>query len=88
MFRCLQAYVDYTRAASATIRRVPTKKKALGRGLQALAKDVQIPGIALSGYGQEEDLRHSKEAGFAVHLTKPASPARLTEAIASIEPAS
>jgi ParB family chromosome partitioning protein len=27
---------------------VPTKKKALGRGLQALAKDVQIPGIALS----------------------------------------
>jgi ParB family transcriptional regulator, chromosome partitioning protein len=27
---------------------VPTKKKALGRGLQALAKDVQIPGVALS----------------------------------------
>lgn len=27
---------------------MPTKKKALGRGLQALARDVQIPGVALS----------------------------------------
>jgi CheY-like chemotaxis protein len=28
-------------------------------------------GIALSGFGMEEDLRRSKEAGFACHLTKP-----------------
>jgi two-component system CheB/CheR fusion protein len=27
--------------------------------------------IALSGYGREEDVRRSKEAGFAAHLTKP-----------------
>jgi PAS domain S-box-containing protein len=27
--------------------------------------------IALSGYGQEEDLRRSREAGFDLHLTKP-----------------
>jgi two-component system CheB/CheR fusion protein len=27
--------------------------------------------IALSGYGQEEDLKRSRDAGFAVHLTKP-----------------
>ena len=38
----------------------------------------QLPGtekvllIALSGYGQEEDLRKSKEAGFDHHLVKPA----------------
>ncbi len=40
-----------------------------------------IPGIALSGYGQEDDVRRSHEAGFAVHLTKPTTPDRLTEAI-------
>jgi len=28
--------------------------------------------IALTGYGQEEDRRRAKEAGFDAHLTKPA----------------
>jgi CheY-like chemotaxis protein len=28
-------------------------------------------GIALSGYGMEEDIRKSREAGFLAHLTKP-----------------
>ena len=28
-------------------------------------------GIALTGYGMEEDLARSKESGFSVHLTKP-----------------
>ncbi len=41
-----------------------------------------VPGIALSGYGQEEDLRRTKEVGFVVHLIKPISPARLASAIA------
>ena len=43
-----------------------------------------LPGIALSGYGQEEDIRRSREAGFVAHLTKPTSPARLAEAIAAV----
>jgi CheY-like chemotaxis protein len=33
----------------------------------------QFRAIALSGYGMEDDLRRSREAGFAVHLTKPVS---------------
>jgi DNA-binding response OmpR family regulator len=32
-----------------------------------------IPGIALSGFGSEEDVSTSRAAGFAVHLTKPVS---------------
>ncbi|NLT67493.1 MAG: PAS domain S-box protein [Acidobacteria bacterium] len=43
-----------------------------------------LAGIALSGYGQEDDIRRSYSAGFAVHLTKPASRERLIEAIANI----
>jgi CheY-like chemotaxis protein len=30
-----------------------------------------LPGIALTGFGMEEDLRQSREAGFEQHLTKP-----------------
>ena len=42
----------------------------------------KLPGIALTGYGQEEDIQRSREAGFAAHLTKPASRERLLKAIA------
>lgn len=33
--------------------------------------------IAVSGYGQDEDRRHSEEAGFDLHLTKPVDPVEL-----------
>ena len=42
-----------------------------------------FPGVALSGYGQEEDIQRSREAGFAAHLTKPASREAVVEAIAA-----
>jgi HPt (histidine-containing phosphotransfer) domain-containing protein len=45
-----------------------------------------FPGIALSGYGQEEDIQRSREAGFAAHLTKPASHEAVVEAIAAVTP--
>ena len=32
-----------------------------------------LKGIALSGFGAEEDVRRSIEAGFDYHLTKPVS---------------
>jgi CheY-like chemotaxis protein len=44
----------------------------------------KFPGIALSGYGQEEDIERSREAGFAAHLTKPASREGVVEVIASV----
>jgi CheY-like chemotaxis protein len=40
-----------------------------------------IPGIALSGFGQPEDLARSHRAGFQQHLTKPIDVARLRAAI-------
>ena len=41
-----------------------------------------IVGIALSGFGTEHDIRRSKQAGFAVHITKPLN---IQQLIASIE---
>lgn len=40
--------------------------------------------IAQSGYGQEEDLRKSHEAGFDLHLTKPVDFTELNRILASI----
>jgi PAS domain S-box-containing protein len=36
-----------------------------------------VPGIALTGFGMEEDIRKSREAGFVAHLTKPLDFAKL-----------
>lgn len=38
--------------------------------------------VALTGWGQEEDRRRSREAGFDEHLTKPVDPARVEELVA------
>lgn len=42
---------------------------------QAWGRDMAL--IALTGWGQEDDQRRTKEAGFDHHLTKPAEPADL-----------
>jgi signal transduction histidine kinase/CheY-like chemotaxis protein len=47
-------------------------------------KDVLL--IALTGYGQEEDRRRSREAGFDHHLTKPADPAVLEKLLSKVRP--
>ncbi|MBY0513388.1 MAG: PAS domain-containing protein [Gemmataceae bacterium] len=39
--------------------------------------------IALTGYGQDEDRRRAKEAGFDEHLTKPVDPTALEAVIAA-----
>jgi len=43
-----------------------------------------IKGIALSGYGREEDLRRSREAGYSVHLTKPVDADYLVETVSRL----
>jgi two-component system CheB/CheR fusion protein len=40
-----------------------------------------LSGVALSGYGMDEDVRKSHEAGFRKHLTKPVDVRALEEAI-------
>ncbi len=44
----------------------------------------RLRGIALTGYGSEEDVQRSREAGFTVHLTKPIDLDALTEAIEQV----
>ena len=48
---------------------------------QPWGKGVRL--VALTGMGQPGDLARTREAGFDEHLTKPASPAALFEALAT-----
>jgi len=41
----------------------------------------EIPGIVMSGFGMEEDMRRSRAAGFAEHLVKPITIPHLVAAI-------
>ncbi len=55
-----------------------------GSGLELMQKLKEchpMPGIAMSGFGMDEDIRRSREAGFIDHLTKPVSISKLDEAI-------
>ena len=49
--------------------------------MRALRLRSDLPGIVMSGYGREEDVRWSEEAGFSEHLVKPVDPVKLKEAI-------
>jgi PAS domain S-box-containing protein len=48
------------------------------------SQGLKTPGIALSGYGQEDDIKQSYQAGFAAHLIKPASREAIMDAVASV----
>jgi CheY-like chemotaxis protein len=47
----------------------------------------KLKGIAISGFGSEEDIARSKASGFLRHLTKPVDFQQLQEALDEIEAA-
>lgn len=58
-----------------------------GHGLdlmRSIAARGGVPGIALTGFGMEDDIRRSRAAGFVAHLTKPVDFARLNAIILSV----
>jgi PAS domain S-box-containing protein len=69
MREALDAFADETFDAVVSDLGLPD-----GSGLD-LMREIQrrrpVPGIALSGYGMEDDVRQTKEAGFFAHLVKP-----------------
>jgi PAS domain S-box-containing protein len=52
--------------------------------MQQLRARYNMKGIALSGYGMEDDVRRSLNAGFCAHLTKPVSAEALHAAISEV----
>jgi PAS domain S-box-containing protein len=57
-----------------------------GTELMTILRDrYSLRGIALSGYGMEEDIRKSKSAGFDHHLTKPVDPAKIDQLLMKLK---
>jgi len=56
--------------------------------MRELQQQRPVPGIALSGYGMEDDLLRTKEAGFFAHLVKPVNMNQLRQLINQIPPTS
>ena len=52
--------------------------------MRHLAATHGVKGIALSGFGQDDDLERSREAGFATHLTKPVNIQMLKQVIRTL----
>jgi PAS domain S-box-containing protein len=52
--------------------------------MSILRERYSLKGVAVSGYGMEEDIRRSKSAGFDYHLTKPADPSKIDLLLAEI----
>jgi PAS domain S-box-containing protein len=57
---------------------------AVARTLRADPQLCTTTLIALTGYGQEEDLRRARQAGFDQHFTKPVDPTALDQALAAV----
>ncbi|HYO25602.1 MAG TPA: PAS domain S-box protein [Lacipirellulaceae bacterium] len=51
----------------------------VSRALRKMPQFADAYLVAVTGYGQEEDRRHAKEAGFDYHLTKPLAQAQVID---------
>lgn len=58
---------------------------AAGRAIRQQRGGADVCLIALTGRGQEDDKRRSREAGFAMHMTKPVDPDRLRSALVGLQ---
>ena len=56
----------------------------VARRLRAAARVGEVVLVALTGYGQEEDRRRSREAGFDRHLVKPVDPEELFRLVVGV----
>ena len=58
----------------------------VARTLRDLPEFRNVYIAAVTGWGQEEDRRKAREAGFDSHFTKPLSPAVVEEVLGTIAP--
>jgi CheY-like chemotaxis protein len=56
-----------------------------GIELMTILRDrYSLRGVAVSGYGMDEDIQRSKAAGFDYHVTKPADPGKIDRLLAEV----
>lgn len=58
---------------------------SVARAIRDMAFGKEVLLIAITGYGAKEDVRMAMEAGFDLHLLKPADPSRLLRLVGERE---
>jgi two-component system, sensor histidine kinase len=58
----------------------------LAKSVRALPQTAHCRLVAVTGWGQEEDRRRSRDAGFEVHLVKPVEPQQIVDIIQAEAP--
>jgi CheY-like chemotaxis protein len=53
--------------------------------MKLLREHHEMLGIALTGYGSDDDVERSRQAGFVAHLTKPVTVRALESALALLD---
>ena len=74
-------------ATQQAVRSVATRddpQPALELMRRVVARRGRVPAIALTGYGMEEDIQRSRDAGFTAHMTKPIDFAKLEAMIRQV----
>jgi CheY-like chemotaxis protein len=59
----------------------------LARALRNMPQTAGSRLVAITGWGQEDDRRRSREAGFDLHLVKPVEPSQLVDIVDAEMPA-
>jgi CheY-like chemotaxis protein len=59
----------------------------LARAVRSKPWGTEVVLIALTGWGQDDDRRQAREAGFDAHILKPADPTELERLLQSLMPA-
>jgi len=55
--------------------------------LRAASATAQCRLVAITGWGQDDDRRRSRDAGFDMHLVKPVDPSQLVDIVDAGTPA-
>jgi signal transduction histidine kinase/ActR/RegA family two-component response regulator len=58
---------------------------AVAHAIRQRRGGMEVSLIAVTGWGQEEDKRRAREAGFTMHLTKPVDPDRVRAALLQLQ---
>jgi CheY-like chemotaxis protein len=56
----------------------------VARRIRSAPAGDQVVLVALTGYGQPEDVRRAREAGFDAHVVKPVDPDALTKTLSDL----
>ncbi|MGD9764745.1 MAG: ATP-binding protein [Candidatus Binatia bacterium] len=82
---CVREALDLAHGADILISDIALPDGTGHELMEQISAERRIPGVAISGYGSEDDVRRSSAAGFVRHIVKPVDPAQLLAALEALQ---